>query len=146
MRRRAEEVYKDGYFARKVMGAGRLVAAWSWADKLQRAIDEELAQLGMEDFGYPSDENLQPSAKLILMKGRSSLVPREAASIPTPSGAGSGPASASPAAAESRTPAICTQLHRPGRALWPHLLRPRVRVRGPRFAPFCPAPMRPLGH
>ena len=25
-------------------------------------IDEELAQLGMEDFGYPSDKNLQPSA------------------------------------------------------------------------------------
>ena len=29
-------------------------------------INEELAQLGMEDFGYPSDENLQPSAKLSL--------------------------------------------------------------------------------
>ena len=29
-------------------------------------IDKELAQLGMEDFGYPSDENLQPSAKLSL--------------------------------------------------------------------------------
>ena len=42
MRRRAEEVYEDGYFARKVIGAGRLVAAWRWADKLQRAIDEEL--------------------------------------------------------------------------------------------------------
>ena len=29
-------------------------------------INEELAQLGMEDFGYPSDKNLQPSAKLSL--------------------------------------------------------------------------------
>ena len=29
-------------------------------------IDRELAQLGMEDLGYPSDENLQPSAKLTL--------------------------------------------------------------------------------
>ena len=27
---------------RKVKGAGRLVAAWRWADKLQRATDEEL--------------------------------------------------------------------------------------------------------
>ena len=41
-RRHAEEVYEDGYFARKVKGAGRLVAAWRWADKLQRATDEEL--------------------------------------------------------------------------------------------------------
>ena len=38
----AEEVYKDEYFARKAKGAGRLVAAWRWADKLQRATDEEL--------------------------------------------------------------------------------------------------------
>ena len=38
----AEEVYKDGYFARKVIGTGRLVAAWRLADKLQRATDEEL--------------------------------------------------------------------------------------------------------
>ena len=30
------------------------------------AIDGELAQLGMEDFGYPSGEHLQPSAKLSL--------------------------------------------------------------------------------
>ena len=29
-------------------------------------IDRELAQLGIEDLGYPSDENLQPSAKLTL--------------------------------------------------------------------------------
>ena len=28
-------------------------------------INEELAQLGMEDFGYPSDESLQPSTKQI---------------------------------------------------------------------------------
>ena len=41
-RRRAEEVYEDGYFARKVKGAGRLVTAWRWADKLQHATDEEL--------------------------------------------------------------------------------------------------------
>ena len=40
--RHAEEVYEDGYFARKVIGAGRLVAAWRWADKLQCATDEEL--------------------------------------------------------------------------------------------------------
>ena len=32
--RRAEEVYEDGYFARKVKGARRLIAAWRWADKL----------------------------------------------------------------------------------------------------------------
>ena len=41
-RRHAEEVYEDGYFARKVIGTGRLVAVWRWADKLQRATDEEL--------------------------------------------------------------------------------------------------------
>ena len=41
-RRHAEEVYEDGYFARKVKGARRLIAAWRWADKLQRATDEEL--------------------------------------------------------------------------------------------------------
>ena len=36
-RRRAEEVYEDGYFARKVKGAGCLVAAWRWAlIRLQR--------------------------------------------------------------------------------------------------------------
>ena len=34
VRRRAEEVYEDGYFARKVKGVERLVAAWRWADKL----------------------------------------------------------------------------------------------------------------
>ncbi|KAE8771868.1 actin-related protein 2 [Hordeum vulgare] len=31
---RAAEVYADGYFARKVKGARRLIAAWRWADKL----------------------------------------------------------------------------------------------------------------
>ena len=35
-------MYEDGYFTRKVIGVGRLVAAWRWADKLQRATDEEL--------------------------------------------------------------------------------------------------------
>ena len=29
-------------------------------------IEEELVQLGVEGFGYSSDENLQPSAKLTL--------------------------------------------------------------------------------
>lgn len=38
----AEEVYEDGYFARKVKGARHLIAAWRWATKLQRATDEEL--------------------------------------------------------------------------------------------------------
>ena len=32
----------DRYFARKVIGAERLVTAWRWADKLQSATDEEL--------------------------------------------------------------------------------------------------------
>ena len=41
-RRRAEEVYEDRYFTRKFIGARRLVAAWRWADKLQRATDKEL--------------------------------------------------------------------------------------------------------
>jgi len=41
-RRRAEEVYKDRYFTRKVKGARSLIATWRWADKLQCAIDEEL--------------------------------------------------------------------------------------------------------
>ena len=36
---RAEEVYEDGYFARKVIGAGHLVTAWRWAYKLQDATD-----------------------------------------------------------------------------------------------------------
>ena len=41
-RHRAEEVYEDGYFAIKVIGVGRLIVAWRWTDKLQRATDEEL--------------------------------------------------------------------------------------------------------
>ena len=41
-RRDAEEVYEDWYFARKARGARRLVTAWSCANKLQRATDEEL--------------------------------------------------------------------------------------------------------
>ena len=40
--RRGEEVYKDGYFTRKVKGARRLITAWSWAYKLHRATDDEL--------------------------------------------------------------------------------------------------------
>ena len=32
--RRAEQVYEDGYFASKVIGAGHLIAAWRWAYKL----------------------------------------------------------------------------------------------------------------
>jgi hypothetical protein len=41
--RRAEEVYGEGrYFPRTAKGARRLIAAWRWADKLQRATDEEL--------------------------------------------------------------------------------------------------------
>ena len=39
---RTKEEYKDGYYARKVIAAGRLIAAWRWVDKLQRATDEEL--------------------------------------------------------------------------------------------------------
>ena len=42
MRRRAKEVYEDGYFARKVIGVGRLIPAWRWADKLQRDTNEKL--------------------------------------------------------------------------------------------------------
>jgi hypothetical protein len=42
-RRRADEVYEDGrYFTRKAKGARCLIAAWRWADKLQRATDEDL--------------------------------------------------------------------------------------------------------
>ena len=42
VRCRAEEVYEDGYFMRKVVGVGLLVAAWSWDNKLQHATEEEL--------------------------------------------------------------------------------------------------------
>ena len=46
-------------------------------------IDGELAQLGMEDFGYPSDENLQPSAKLSLFfKGVATALQRLRERIP----------------------------------------------------------------
>jgi hypothetical protein len=42
-RRCVDEVYEDGwYFPRKAKGARRLIAAWRWADKLQRATDEDL--------------------------------------------------------------------------------------------------------
>ena len=37
-----EEVSEGGYFVRKARGTRRLIVAWSWADKLQRATDEEL--------------------------------------------------------------------------------------------------------
>ena len=47
------------------------------------AIDGELAQLGMEDFGYPSDEHLQPSAKLSLFfKGVATTLQRLRERIP----------------------------------------------------------------
>ena len=47
------------------------------------AIDGELAQLGMEDFGYPSDEHLQPSAKLSLFfKGVATALQRLRERIP----------------------------------------------------------------
>ena len=46
-------------------------------------IDGELAQLGMEDFGYPSDEHLQPSAKLSLFfKGVATALQRLQERIP----------------------------------------------------------------
>jgi hypothetical protein len=42
-RRRAKDVYEDGrYTTRTAKGARRLIAAWRWMDKLQRATDEEL--------------------------------------------------------------------------------------------------------
>ena len=47
------------------------------------SIDRELAQLGMEDFGYPSDENLQPSAKLtVFFKGVATALQRLREKIP----------------------------------------------------------------
>ena len=50
---------------------------------LAAAIDGELAQLGMEDLGYPSDENLQPSAKLVLFfKGMATALQRLRERIP----------------------------------------------------------------
>ncbi len=47
------------------------------------SIDRELVQLGMEDLGYPSDENLQPSAKLTLFfKGVATALQRLREKIP----------------------------------------------------------------
>ena len=46
-------------------------------------IDGELVRLGMEDLGYPSDENLQPSAKLVLFfKGVATALQRLRERIP----------------------------------------------------------------
>ena len=57
-----------------------------WTESLVSAaadIDRELAQLGVEDLGYPSDENLQPSAKLILFfKGVATALQRLRERIP----------------------------------------------------------------
>ena len=57
-----------------------------WTESLVNAatdIDKELAQLGMEDLGYPSDENLQPSAKLVLFfKGVATALQRLRERIP----------------------------------------------------------------
>ena len=47
------------------------------------AIDGELAQLGMEDFGYPSDKHLQCSAKLnLFFKGVATALQRLREKIP----------------------------------------------------------------
>ena len=57
-----------------------------WTESLVNAatdIDKELVQLGMEDLGYPSDDNLQPSAKLILFfKGVATALQRLRERIP----------------------------------------------------------------
>ena len=57
-----------------------------WTESLVNAatdIDKELAQLGMEDFGYSSDEHLQPSAKLVLFfKGVATALQRLREKIP----------------------------------------------------------------
>ena len=57
-----------------------------WTESLvvaAAAIDGELAQLGVEDFGYPSDEHLQPSAKLSLFfKGMVTALQRLRENIP----------------------------------------------------------------
>ena len=46
-------------------------------------IEEELVQLGVEGFGYSSDENLQPSAKLTLFfKGVATALQRLRERIP----------------------------------------------------------------
>ena len=50
---------------------------------MSAAIDRELAQLGMEDLGYSSDEHLQPSAKLSLFfKGVATALQRLRERIP----------------------------------------------------------------
>ena len=50
---------------------------------LAAAIDEELAQLGIEDLGYSSDEHLQPSAKLSLFfEGAATALQRLREKIP----------------------------------------------------------------
>ena len=47
------------------------------------AIDGELAQLGMEELGYSSDEHLQPSAKLnLFFKGVATALQRLLEKIP----------------------------------------------------------------
>ena len=57
-----------------------------WTESLVSAatdIDRELAQLGVGDLGYPSDENLQPSAKLTLFfKGVATALQRLRENIP----------------------------------------------------------------
>ena len=57
-----------------------------WTESLVNVaadIDRELAQLGMEDFGYSSDEHLQPSAKLSLFfKGVATALQRLREKIP----------------------------------------------------------------
>ena len=50
---------------------------------ISAVIDGELAQLGMEDFGYSSDEHLQPSAKInLFFKGVATALQRLWEKIP----------------------------------------------------------------
>ena len=50
---------------------------------LAAAIDGELAQMGMEDLGYSSDEHLQPSTKLnLFFKGVATALQRLREKIP----------------------------------------------------------------
>ena len=67
----------------------------SKAEILRALLDDAEADARQEEGEQP----------LIPTRGRSSLVPRDAASVPTPPGAGYGSASAPPAAAGARTPA-----------------------------------------
>ena len=57
-----------------------------WTESLVNAatdIDKELAQLGIEDLGYSTDDNLQPSAKLVLFfKGVATALQRLRERIP----------------------------------------------------------------